>query len=355
MVDQYTQKLQQYLDTVLEVGGSDLHLNYGKPPMIRIDALLYPIKGESMLESDFLGGIISALLEKSHERQFEKENEVDFSYDFEHKARFRVNVFRQQGYVSAALRVIPQHIFTLEELGLPEDLLTFTEHSQGLLLVVGPAGHGKTTTLASLVNHINHTRQDHIVTIEDPIEYVYSQEKSLIAQREVASDTDSFADALRASLRQDPDVLLVGEMRDLETISTALTIAETGHMVLSTLHTNDAAQTIDRIIDVFPPHQQNQVRVQLAGSLVGIISQRLIPRIGGGRVPAIEVLKVNGAVRNLIREKKTHQINTIIQTGADEGMFPLNRSLASLVNEELITREDAFFYTNNEGDLQSLL
>lgn len=350
---QYKQKLQQYLDTVLEFNGSDLHLSKGKPPMVRIDSLLYPIKNEDALDGATLDGLINQLLPPKE--NMSDKTELDFSYTFEDKSRFRVNVYKQQGHWSAALRVIPQHVFSLEELHLPPSLAEFTKKSQGLLLVVGPAGHGKTTTLASLLDEINRNRQDHIVTIEDPIEYVHDQQLSLVAQREVSSDTGSFSEALRSSLRQDPDVLLVGEMRDLETISTALTIAETGHLVMSTLHTNDAAQTIDRIIDVFPPHQQNQVRVQLASTLLGIVSQRLVPRIGGGRIPAVEILKANGAVRNMIREGKTHQINSIIQTGGEEGMIPLNRSLVELVNDGFIEEEYALFYSNNEADLKNQL
>lgn len=352
---QFKQKINQYLETVLESGGSDLHLNSEKPPMVRIDSLLHPIKNEAPLTQAVVQGLVFSLLSSKQEAYLKKTKEIDFSYQFQHKARFRVNVFYQQGQVSAALRLIPHHVQTIEELGLPEEIVDFANRNQGFVLCVGPAGHGKTTTLASMVDYINYQRQDHIVTIEDPIEYVFSQRKSLIAQREVSTDTDSFAQALRSALRQDPDVVLVGEMRDLETISTALTLAETGHLVMSTLHTNDAAQTIDRIIDVFPAHQQAQVRTQIANTLIGIISQRLIPRIGGGRVPAVEILKMTPAAQNLIRENKTYQINSIIQTGAKEGMVPLNRSLLELVQAGEITEDDALFYSNNEDDLRSKL
>ncbi|MBU1167586.1 type IV pilus twitching motility protein PilT [Patescibacteria group bacterium] len=355
MASSYKTKIESYLEVVLSQGASDLHITVGKPPSIRVDARLFPIEGEVELDEKGTEGLIKALLDEEQLAKYIKNRQLDFSYSYQDKARFRVNVFFQKGTYAAALRLIPKKIFTLEELGLPETVAEFTDHSQGFVLIVGPTGHGKTTTLVSLVNLINKTREEHIITIEDPIEYTFPHEKCMVAQREIYDDAHSFADALKASLREDPDVVLVGEMRDLETISSALTIAETGHLVFSTLHTNDAAQTIDRIIDVFPPHQQNQIKIQLAGSLLGIVSQRLVPRIGGGRVPVVEVLKVNSAVKNLIREGKTHQINNIIQTGAEEGMIPLNKSLAELVQNEIVTEEDAFAYTNNQRDLKSLL
>lgn len=348
-------KIERYLEIVLDKGASDLHLNVGKPPMVRVDSVIRPIKGETELSAKEAESLILSILSEKQIKKLEVEKEIDFSLAYKDKARFRVNVFFQQGTYGAALRLIPAKIFSLEELGLPPALADLTEYQQGFVLVVGPAGHGKTTTLVSMVNLINRSRADHIITIEDPIEYTFKQEKCLVAQREVFHDTESFARALRASLRQDPDVVLVGEMRDLETIAAALTIAETGHLVFSTLHTNDAAQTIDRIIDVFPPHQQNQVRIQLASCLLGIVSQRLVPRIGGGRVPVVEVLRVNSAVKNLIREGKTHQINNIIQTGAEEGMVPLNKSLAELVRSKVISKDDALSFSNNQRDLKSLL
>ncbi|MBU1118580.1 type IV pilus twitching motility protein PilT [Patescibacteria group bacterium] len=351
----HEKKLFEYLDVVLAQGATDLHINAKKPPMVRVDSILYPIKDEKELTPTDTKELIFSLFSEDQKKRFSKNKELDFAYSHGDKARFRVNAFVQQGTYSAALRLIPHTILSLQDLGLPEDITHFTDQQQGFVLVVGPTGHGKTTTLASMVNVINETRSDHIITIEDPIEYIFPQLKGLIAQREVYHDTDSFENALKASLREDPNVVLVGEMRDLETIGSALTLAETGHLVLSTLHTNDASQTIDRIIDVFPPYQQNQVRVQLASTLKGIISQRLIPKIGGGRIPAVEILRSTSAVQNLIREGKTHQINNIIQTGAGEGMVPLNRSLTELVKQKTITKENALFYSNNEDELKGLI
>lgn len=257
--------------------------------------------------------------------------------------------------MSAALRFLPYKIATLKELNLPPILEKFTHHNQGFFLMVGPAGHGKSTTLAALIDIINHTKNDHIITIEDPIEYLFIQDRCIIDQREVGLDTESFHRALRSSFRQDPNVIMVGEMRDLETISTALTAAETGHLVFATLHTNDAAQTIDRIIDSFPADAQNQTRTQLSATLLGVVSQRLVPRVDGGRVPATEVMFANSAIRNLIRENKTHQIDTVIETSADEGMVSLNKSLAGLVHKGVISMENAELYSLNADELRMLL
>ena len=253
------------------------------------------------------------------------------------------------------MRFLPSKIRTVKELNLPQIVEKFASHSQGFLLIVGPTGHGKTTTMAALIDYINHHFAKHIVTIEDPIEYVFDQDKSLIEQREVGNDTKSFARALRGALRQDPDVIMVGEMRDLETISTALTAAETGHLVIATLHTNNAAQTIDRVIDSFPAEAKNQVRAQLAATLLGVVSQRLIPRVNGGRIPAVEVMLVNSAVRNLIRDGKIYQIDLVIETSSDEGMISLNRSLADLVHKGAISLENAEIYSLNPSDLRMLL
>jgi twitching motility protein PilT len=290
--------------------------------------------------------------------QFErisKHEEVDFSYENTQSVRFRGNAFWQRGRMSLALRLIPNVIRTFEELNLPPILESFTQRPQGFFLCVGPVGQGKSTTLAAMVNHINRNRSEHIVTIEDPIEYVYQEEKSLIDQREVGIDTVSFQSALNSAFRQDVDVILVGEMRNPETISTAVTAAETGHLVYSTLHTNDAAQTINRIIDSFPGDQQDQIRVQLSSSLIAIFSQRLVPHVAGGMVPAYELLINNTAVSNLIRENRVHEIPSIIEIGLDQGMIDMNRSLAKLVQNGDITVESAFTYSTNPKGLERLI
>lgn len=348
-------ELDALLSTVAERGASDLHVGVGKPPTLRVDDRLVPIGEKEVLDPEMAKDLVYALLTEEQRSRLEQEKELDFSYSFKDQARFRVNVYYQKGYLAAALRLIPTKIRTLEELNLPAQLKEFTMLRQGLFLCVGPAGHGKTTTIASLVDLINHERPEHIITIEDPIEYTFTQDKCLIDQREVYQDTNSFPLALRAALRQDPDVVLVGEMRDLETISTALTLAETGHIIFSTLHTNNAAETVDRIVDVFPPYQQNQVRLQLASTLVGICSQRLLPRRGGGRIVVTEVMRSNSAVKNLIREGKTYQINSIIQTGAEEGMQPLDKSIAEYVKSGEISEEDAYAYANDQNNLRTLL
>jgi len=283
------------------------------------------------------------------------ERQIDLAYSFEDKARFRVNIYYQRGYLAAALRLIPSRIRTMEELNLPPILHDFTNLSQGFVLMVGPAGHGKSTTLAAVLDEINHGQSDHIITIEDPVEYLFTQDKCIISQREVGSDTTGFHSALRTVLRQDPDVIMIGEMRDAVSISTAMTAAETGHLVFATLHTNSASQTIDRIIDSFPAEQQGQISSQLAATLVAIISQRLLPRTEGGRVPALEIMIVNPAIRNLIRERKVYQIDLVIETSLQEGMMTLNRSLANLVKNKEITFDDAALYSLNPAELQILL
>jgi len=298
---------------------------------------------------------VLTLLTDEQKERFSREKELDFSYNFEGKARFRANVFYERGRAAVALRLIPSKIRNFEELNLPLVLKEFTKPSQGFVLVTGPTGHGKTTTLAAMVNEINNTRKEHIVIIEDPIEYIFTHNQSLVQQRELHQDTLSFHRALRSILREDPNVVLIGEMRDLETIRSALTIAETGHLVFATLHTNSASQTVDRIIDVFPPHQQNQVRAQLAMSLTGVISQRLVSRIPEGRIVACEIMVVNVAVRNLIREGKNHQLESIIQTSAEEGMISLDKSLAELVQKGEITKEDALIYSIDPTVLESLI
>jgi twitching motility protein PilT len=351
----YQQQLNNLLLTTARQNASDLHLAVGRHPTLRIDGVLIPLQKEPILTPEMVDGLVLSLLKPEQKELFSKNREIDLSYSFEDKARFRVNTYYQRGYASAALRLIPAQIRTLEELRMPPIMHDFVRLSQGFVLVVGPAGHGKSTTLAALLDEVNHKRTDHIITVEDPIEYIFTQDKSIISQREVKSDTLTFHGALRSLLRQDPDVIMIGEMRDTESMSTAMTAAETGHLVFSTLHTNSASQTIDRIIDSFPSEQQGQISSQLAATLVGIVSERLIPRIDGGRVPACEIMLTNPAIRNLIREKKTYQIDLVIETSVQEGMMSLNRSLSDLVKRKEISLENAELYSLNPSELRILL
>ena len=351
----YKQKLNELLLTTARQNASDLHLAVGRHPTLRIDGVLIPLQKESLLTPEVAENLIFNLLTPEQKEKVLKEKEIDLSYSFEDKARFRINIFYQRGYLAAALRLIPAQIRTLEELNLPPILHDFTKLSQGFVLVVGPAGHGKSTTLAALLDEINHSRTDHIITIEDPIEYMFTQDKCIVSQREVKTDTIDFHNGLRSLLRQDPDVVMIGEMRDTESIATAMTAAETGHLVFSTLHTNSASQTVDRIIDSFPAGQQGQISSQLAATLVGIVSERLIPRIEGGRLPACEIMISNPAVRNLIRERKAYQIDLVIETGVQEGMLTLNRSLVDLVKKKEISLENAELYSLNSSELRILL
>lgn len=330
------------LDTVVAEGGSDLHLSAGHNPIIRISGSLVPLMQHPVLTPEITAEILELLLSDERRETFEREQSVDFSHTSSQGARFRVNGYAVQGSVTLAMRLIPHEASTLAALNLPPILEVFTQRQQGFFLCVGPVGQGKSTTLAAMIERINESRAEHIVTIEDPVEYLFNPKKSLIHQREVHVDTPGFHDALQAAFREDVNVIMVGEMRDQETISSAVTAAETGHLVLSTLHTNNAAQTIDRIIDMFPPNQQGQVRVQLAGSLAGIFSQRLVPRIAGGLIPAYELLINNSAVANLIREGRTHEITTVIQTSSQEGMIDMDRSLAELVRRGEVTIEHAY-------------
>lgn len=348
-------KLKELLLQATTQNASDLHIGVGYKPTLRIDGYLIPISNEQILTPEMVEGLIMALMNNEQKEKFLKNKQVDFAYNFEDKARFRVNVYYQKGYLAAALRLIPSRIRTIEELNLPPILHDFTKLSQGFILIVGPAGHGKSTTLAALLDEINHNRTDHIITIEDPIEYVFNQDRGIISQREVGSDVPTFHAGLKTILRQDPDVIMIGEMRDRESITTAMTAAETGHLVFSTLHTNSASQTIDRIIDSFPAEQQGQVISQLSATLVAIVSERLIPRIGGGRIPATEIMIVNPAIRNLIRERKIYQIDLVIETSFQEGMITLNRSLAHLVKNKIITLENAELYSLNPSELKILI
>ena len=337
-----SENIQEMLMRALELKASDLHLTAGLPPMFRINGVLTPMENSGRLKPDDTRRLVNELLDESAHQRLKENGEVDFSYAIPGISRFRVNVFNQRKSLSAALRVIIPDIPTVNDLGLPDILKDLAMKPRGLVLVTGPTGSGKSTTLAAMVRHINTNRNCHIITIEDPIEYLHNHNRCMINQREVGDDTRSFANALRAALREDPDVILVGEMRDLETIGTAIMASETGHLVMSTLHTSSASQTIDRIIDVFPPNQQQQIKVQLAAVLQGIISQQLLPfPDGSGRVAAVEVLLVNDAVRNMIREGKTHQIDTVIQTGIKAGMAPMDYSLANLVKRKAVTLEEA--------------
>ncbi|MEK7645110.1 MAG: PilT/PilU family type 4a pilus ATPase [Patescibacteria group bacterium] len=355
MQNQYQAQLESLLATVLAESASDLHLSEGRNPVIRIAGQLLPMVKAESLTPEMISGFASVFMTPERKQLFLANHEVDFAYDFQGKARFRVNGFFQQGKMGFALRLIPNQIRSIEELGLPPILNTFTEKPQGFFLVVGPVGQGKSTTLAGMIEYINRQRAAHILTIEDPIEYIYEAKRSIINQREVGVDTKTFAGALAAMFREDINVALVGEMRDADTISTAVTAAETGHLVLSTLHTNNAAQTINRIIDSFPASQQDQIRSQLAASLTGIFSQRLIPRVSGGLVPAYELLINNTAVGNLIREKRVHEINTVLETSSEQGMISMDRSLAELVRAGEITVENAYLHSTNTKILERLL
>lgn len=365
MQKDYKKELNDLIRIVIDEGGSDLHVSEGRHPTIRVSGFLIPLTRKPIFSREDTYGIIEQLLTPINKELFLKNKEIDFSYDYlgeessrvsgKGEARFRGNGFFQQGSVSVALRLIPKKIRTIQELNLPPILESFTQKQQGFFLVVGPVGHGKTTTLASLIEMINESRAEHIITIEDPIEYIYEQKKSIIDQREIRIDTQDFPTALKSVFREDVDVVLIGEMRETETISTAVTAAETGHLVFSTLHTNNAAQTIDRIIDSFPANQQDQIRIQLAGSLAGIFSQRLIPRISGGLIPAYELLINNNAVQNLIRERRTHEINTVIETGSHDGMIDMNRSLADLARRGEITIENAYLHSLNSKVLEKLI
>lgn len=348
-------RIEPLLDEVLRRDASDLHLQVGLPPMIRIDGALTKVENPMVLGPNDVKTLAYSVLDEKQRKMLEEDLELDFSFAYGNLARFRVNAFHEKGNLAVALRLIPTKIRTVEELGLPPVINTFTEYPRGLVLVTGPTGSGKSTTQAAMIDKINTERAVHIITIEDPIEYQHHHKKSIIVQREVHFDTLTFGAGLRSALREDPDVILIGEMRDLETISTAVTLAETGHLVLATLHTNSASQSIDRMIDVFPPHQQQQIRIQLSNVLQAIVSQRLIPMVGGGRVAAAEILVVNAAVRNIIRDAKTHQIDAVIQTGAEAGMQTMDTTLVKLVHEGKISYEVARGFAVNIEEFERLM
>lgn len=348
-------RIEILLEEVVKKKASDLHLQVGLPPMVRIDGSLIPISGAEVLTEETVETLIFAILDEDQKQILLKDKEFDFSFAFGDLGRFRVNAFHERGNLAAALRLIPNEILTIEQLGLPPIVNKFADYPRGLVLVTGPTGSGKSTTLAAMLHKINNERAEHIITIEDPIEYTHRSKKSVIVQREVHYDTYSFSAALRSALREDPDVVLIGEMRDLETIASAITIAETGHLVLATLHTNSAAQSIDRMIDVFPPHQQPQIRSQLSNILMAICSQRLIPAIGGGRMAAAEILVATPAVRNIIREGKTHQLEAVIQTGAEFGMQSMDKTLVNLIHNGTITYDEARNYAVDLEELDRLM
>ena len=350
----YNKEINDIVDMILKEDASDLHISVGRTPVIRVSGNLIPLLKKPVLTEVDMRGFLNILLSPVNKEILERDKTVDFSFSLTN-ARFRGNAYFHQGVISVALRLIPKMVRTLSELNLPPILESFTRKEQGFFLCVGPIGVGKSTTLATMVEMINETRTEHIMTIEDPIEYLFESKKSLIDQREVRLDTPDFQSALTAMFREDIDVCMVGEMRDINTIATAVTAAETGHLILSTLHTNNASQTIDRIIDSFPAGQQDQIRIQLAGSLTGIFSQRLIPRISGGLIPAYELLINNTAVSNLIRERRTHELNSVVETSSQEGMIDMNRSLAELVRSGEITVESAYMNSLNPKVLERMI
>lgn len=347
--------ITELVDRLIEEDASDLHISEEKFPVMRVSGSLIPLLNYKAISRSDVKTILDELLTQKQKEKFIDEKEVDFAYDHKGLIRLRGNAYFQLGKISIALRLIPKKIRTIEELNLPPILQEFANKQQGFFLVVGPTGQGKSTTLASLINHINTHRLEHIITIEDPIEYIFESDKSLIEQREIREDTPDFHTALRGVFRQDIDVLMVGEMREPETIATAVTAAETGHLVFSTLHTNTAAQTVARIIDSFVAEQQSQIRVQLSSSLIAVFSQRLIPRISGGMIPAYELLINNTAVANLIRENRIHEINSVIETSSEQGMIDLNRTLSELVKAGDITVENAYLFSQNSKGLERLL
>ena len=348
-------RIEVLLEDVIKKKASDLHVQVGLPPMLRVDGTLVAVQGADVLTEEGVESLVFAILDEDQKQILLKDKEFDFSFAFGDLGRFRVNAFHERGNLAAAMRLIPNEMLSIEQLGLPTVVNKFSDFPRGLVLVTGPTGSGKSTTLAAMIHKINSEKAVHIVTIEDPIEYTHKSIKSVVVQREVHYDTYSFNAALRSALREDPDVVLVGEMRDLETIASAITIAETGHLVLATLHTNSAAQSIDRMIDVFPPHQQPQIRSQLSNILMAIVSQRLIPKIGGGRIAAAEILVATPAVRNIIREGKSHQLDAVIQTGAEFGMQSMDKTLVGLIHAGTISYDEARNFAVDIDELDRLM
>ena len=346
--------LRELLEQMVKADASDLHLTVGSPPVIRVDGKLQRMDFDVLI-ADEIKKLAYSMLNEKQKMKFEQTWELDFSFGIERMSRFRCNIYMQRGNVAVALRQIPYKIMTFEELALPKVISEFAKLPRGLVLVTGPTGSGKSTTLAAIIDKINRERPVHIITVEDPIEYLHRHQTALINQREVYSDTSSFASALKYALREDPDVVLVGEMRDLETIEAALSISETGHLAFATLHTNSAAESINRIIDVFPANQQEQIRVALSFSLQAIVSQTLIPKIGGGRVMALEILVVTPAIRAIIRDDKVHQIYSMIQSGQKFGMKTMNQSLSELHQSGKITLNDAISYSHNSDELSEMI
>lgn len=348
-------RIEELLQEVIDQRASDLHLQVGVPPMLRVDGALTPVPNTPVMNAETTERLIFDILDEEQKQILIKDKEFDFSFAFGDLGRFRVNAFHERGNLAAAFRLIPNEIPTLASLNMPPVVSSFADFAQGLVLVTGPTGSGKSTTLAALIDKINSERAEHILTIEDPIEFTHQSKRSLVVQREVHYDTYSFNAALRSALREDPDVVLIGEMRDLETISAAITIAETGHLVFGTLHTNSASQSIDRIVNVFPPHQQPQIKAQLGNVIQAICSQRLVPAIGGGRIAAAEILVATPAVRNIIREGKSHQLDSIIETGAKEGMQSMDHTLVKLIQTGQITYDEAKNYAVNLDELNRLM
>lgn len=346
--------IDDLLREACEKGASDLHLSVGLPPVLRIDGRLVHTAYNPLAPTE-IQRLVYDILTSDQIQWFEKTRELDFSYGVRDVGRFRVNVYRQRGSLGAAFRSIPNQIPSFEQLRLPPVLREMSRRQSGLILVTGPTGSGKSTSIACMIDQINSEREVHIMTIEDPIEYLHRHKKAMINQRELNNDTDSFENALRAVLREDPDVILIGEMRDLETISAALTLAETGHLVFGSLHTRNAPQTIDRVVDVFPPHQQSQIRVQLSNTIEAVVAQQLLPRLGGGRVATVEVLIATSAVRNLIREGKTYQIHSVIETGAQFGMQSMDKVLADLHRSGQISFQDASSHSIDPENFQRFL
>lgn len=348
-------KIETLLEECVRRKASDIHIQYGLPPILRVDGQLVAIPNTPVLTEEMLKSLIFATMDEDQQKIFVKDKEFDYSFAFGELARFRVNAFHERGKMAAAFRLIPNQIPTLESLNMPKVVETFAEFPRGLVLVTGPTGSGKSTTLAALIDKINTEKSRHIISIEDPVEFTHKSKRSVVVQREVHYDTFSFSAALKSALREDPDVVLIGEMRDLETIQAAITIAETGHLVFATLHTNSAAQSIDRMIDVFPPHQQPQIRSQLSSILMAICAQRLVPAVAGGRICVAEIMVANSAIRSLIRDGKTFQIDTAIQTGADQGMQTMDRTLAKYVQSGTITYEAAREFAVDVNELDRLV